>query len=220
MIVRLGKAIFGLICLFILALTLREVWPSMLSDSPAWLAGLFGQQRTLSGAKIGIIAGHRGFDSGAVCPDGLTEASVNLWVAERVVTGLEKRGATVLLLDEYDIRLDGFHADALVSIHADSCEVNLTGFKVAGSEVGPPQSDALADCLWEAYAPATGLPRNADTITEDMRSYHAFRRVSENTPAAIIEIGFLGTDGRLLRRSPERPAAGIIAALECFLNAE
>jgi len=33
--------------------------------------------RGIAGRHIGIVAGHDGNDSGAVCPDGLTEAEVN-----------------------------------------------------------------------------------------------------------------------------------------------
>src|SRR5512134_2550849 len=43
---------------------------------------------------IGVVAGHSGpqNDPGAVCPDGLTEASVNLDVANRVKAILEQAG--------------------------------------------------------------------------------------------------------------------------------
>ena len=47
--------------------------------------------------RIGLVAGHFGNDSGAVCADGLTEAAVNKDIADRVVTIL--RGQT---LDELE----------------------------------------------------------------------------------------------------------------------
>src|SRR6185369_15426047 len=46
--------------------------------------------------KIGIVSGHRGPqvppDPGAVCPDGLTEASITFAVAQQVVLNLRSHG--------------------------------------------------------------------------------------------------------------------------------
>jgi hypothetical protein len=70
---------------------------------------------------IGIVAGHSGNDSGAVCDDGLTEASINANVANLVRDILVRQGYKVDLLQEFDPRLAGYKALALVSIHADSC---------------------------------------------------------------------------------------------------
>jgi N-acetylmuramoyl-L-alanine amidase len=82
--------------------------------------------------RIGLIAGHQGSDSGSVCDDGLTEAEVNENIASKVFADLQRRGIRTELLQEFDPRLDGYSATALVSIHADSCTyVNelATGFK-------------------------------------------------------------------------------------------
>ena len=198
------------------------IWSSARAGQwPAWLQLIFGPPQTLTGRRIGIVAGHSGHDSGAVCPDGLTEASVNAAVAQAVVADLRSRGATVDLLQEFDARLRGYAADAFVSIHADSCGVDLSGFKVAtldaGGLVSSRAADRLAACLWERYEAATGLPRHPDTITYDMRGYHAFREIAASTPAAIIEIGFLKTDRELLTRRTERVAGGIVAGVACFL---
>ena len=174
-------------------------------------------EQTLLDKHIGIVAGHSGNDSGAVCPDGLTEAEVNRTVAEAVVRDLRRRGATVDLLQEFDDRLTGYRADAFISIHVDSCEVDLSGFKVASLEGGNEASAQLVTCLWDRYDEATRLPRHPDTITFDMRQYHAFREISPDTPAAIIETGFLGKDRTLLTKHPDRVAAGIVGGIECFL---
>lgn len=167
---------------------------------------------------IGIVAGHSGNDSGAVCPDGLTEAQVNQAVAEAVARVLRKRGETVDLLQEFDRRLRGYRADAFVSIHADSCEVDLSGYKVASLEGGSDASQRLADCLWERYGAVTSLPQHPATITYDMSRYHAFREISSETPAAIIEIGFLKGDREILEKEPGRAAEGIVAGIDCFLQ--
>ena len=55
--------------------------------------------------KIGIVVGHRGHDSGAVCANGLTELEINSNVATYVQQKLIKQGYEVDLLDEYDARL-------------------------------------------------------------------------------------------------------------------
>lgn len=186
------------------------------------LAQLWRPLLPLAGRQIGIVAGHSGNDAGAVCPDGLTEAQVNMAVAEAVVRELRARGATVDLLAEFDERLPGYRGDAFVSIHADSCAVELSGYKVASLATNEPatgaESGRLADCLWRAYGDATGLARHPDTITYDMSRYHAFREIAPTTPAAIIEIGFLKADRELLTRHPDRVAAGIVAGITCFLE--
>jgi N-acetylmuramoyl-L-alanine amidase len=189
---------------------------------PTFLPKLFGPLFPLAGRQIGIVAGHHGNDAGAVCPDGLTEAQVNLTIAQVVVAELRARGATVDLLAEFDERLPGYRAAAFVSIHADSCQVDLSGYKVARLEIGELASrltsTRLADCLWQEYERATGLPRHPNTVTFDMTRYHAFREIAPTTPAAIIEVGFLKADRGLLTQQPERAAAGIVSGIECFLK--
>jgi N-acetylmuramoyl-L-alanine amidase len=195
------------------------VWNSTgVGGGPVAVLRQLGLPGTGSPLHIGIVAGHSGNDSGAVCPDGLTEAQVNQAVAEAVVRALKRRGATVDLLQEFDRRLDGYRADAFVSIHADSCEVDLSGYKVASLEGGSDASERLTECLWERYGAITLLPPHPSTITYDMSRYHAFREISPATPAAIIEIGFLKGDRKLLEKAPGRVAEGIVAGLDCFLQ--
>lgn len=183
---------------------------------PNWLQFLFAGGTT-GGLDVALIAGHKGNDSGAVCEDGLTEAEINLEVARLVVNGLEREGVRVAIMDEFDRGLRGLEADALVSIHADSCRSDFSGYKVASEEGGTAQSERLADCLWDEYEEATGLPRHYTTITKDMTNYHAFREISVKTPAAIIELGFLNADRELLTEEPERAAEGIVNGILCFL---
>ena len=184
---------------------------------PEWLRFLFGPPLPLAGVRVGIVAGHHGNDSGAVCPDGLTEAEVNLRIAESVAERLRAQGVRVDVLDEFDRRLRGYRADAFVSIHADSCAVDLTGFKVASQEGGSDTSQRLAACLWDRYEAETGLPRHVDTITNDMLRYHAFREIASTTPAAIIETGFLSGDRIFLTEHADQAAAGIVQGVTCFL---
>jgi N-acetylmuramoyl-L-alanine amidase len=63
--------------------------------------------------RIGIVAGHWGNDSGAVCADGLTEEKVNLRIATLVQQYLIAEGYEVDLLQEFDKRyaaLSGINA--------------------------------------------------------------------------------------------------------------
>jgi N-acetylmuramoyl-L-alanine amidase len=174
---------------------------------------------------IGIIAGHWGNDAGAVCEDGLTEASVNLDIARRVEDRLRQSGYQVDLLEEFDDRLTGYRADVLLSIHADSCEyVNdeATGFKVASAaqRSGLAEDTRLVDCLTRRYARRTGLPFHAGSITYDMTGYHGFREIAPDTPAAIIETGFLYLDRDVLTGDADTIAEGIVEGLRCFLEDE
>jgi N-acetylmuramoyl-L-alanine amidase len=172
---------------------------------------------------VGIVAGHHGpeNDPGAVCEDGLQEADVNLRVAEQVVAALSRRGFQAELLEEFDERLLGYRAEALLAIHADSCIAGeATGFKVArvlGSAI-PEVEDALVSCLRKEYGRITGLAYHEQTITPDMHAYHAFLEIDPRTPGAIIEMGFLGADKDLLVNHPEKVAEGVFAGLVCFLE--
>jgi N-acetylmuramoyl-L-alanine amidase len=218
---RARLVLLFIIILLVGIMVLRSWQDARAGEGPLWLQRLAVAQ-TLAGRHIGVVAGHSGNDSGTVCLDGLTEASVNLRVAQLVVQGLQQRGATVDLLQEFDPRLAGYQADAFISIHTDSCKVDITftGYKVASLEGGSDASAQFVSCLWQTYGAATGLPTHEATITSDMRGYHAFHEIAPDTPAAIIEIGFLNADRQLLTEHPERPAEGIIAGFECFLSAK
>ncbi|MFZ5819424.1 MAG: N-acetylmuramoyl-L-alanine amidase family protein [Chloroflexota bacterium] len=180
--------------------------------------------------RIGIVAGHAGNDSGAVCYDDegnptLTEAEVNLDIASRVQKALSAEGYQVDLLNEFDTRLNGYRAVALVSIHNDSCDYindQATGFKVAAALNTHDFNRAtrLTECLRDRYQAATGLTFHAGSITGDMREYHAFSEINPNTIAAIIETGFLNLDQELLVEEPDKVADGVVRGILCFVRNE
>jgi N-acetylmuramoyl-L-alanine amidase len=180
--------------------------------------------------RIGIVAGHSGNDSGAVCHDGngevtLTEADVNLEIAALVQEQLTQRGYEVDLLREFDTRLNGYRALAIVSIHNDSCEyVNdeATGFKVAAAlnTNDLNRANRLTACLVDRYQGITNMTFHAGSITGDMREYHAFREIDPSTVAAIIETGFLNLDREMLTKHTDRVAAGVAEGILCFANNE
>lgn len=180
---------------------------------------------TATSRRIGIVSGHRGNDTGTICADGLTEAEVNFDHAIRVATALRTRGYVVDVLDEFDPRLKNYTASALLSIHADSCDyINelATGFKAARvlDSTVPIDEDRLVGCIRARYGAATGLRFNANTITFDMTKYHAFYEIAPQTPAAIIETGFMNLDRATLTKRADTVARGIVDGLVCFLNRE
>lgn len=174
--------------------------------------------------RIGIVAGHWGFDSGATCPDGLREVDLNLKVATLTQQILLDEGYTVDLLQEFDSRLEDYLALALISIHADSCDYindQATGFKVAATlgNSRPDRTARLTSCINDRYQTATNLPVHG-SITNDMTYYHAFKEVNADTPAVIIETGFMNLDRRILTEEPDRIADGIAAGVLCYLRNE
>jgi N-acetylmuramoyl-L-alanine amidase len=180
--------------------------------------------------RIGIVAGHSGNDSGAVCMDGngnvtLTEADVNLKIAAMVQEQLTQKGYQVDLLREFDTRLNGYRALAIVSIHNDSCDYindEATGFKVAAAlnTNDLNRANRLTACLVDRYQNVTNLTFHAGSITGDMREYHAFREIDPNTVAAIIETGFLNLDREILTKHTDRIAEGVVEGILCFANNE
>jgi len=173
--------------------------------------------------KVGVVAGHWRSDAGAVCDDGLQEATINLDVAARVVAILQHEGFDVDLLPEFADELSGYQADAFVSIHADSCNVpEASGFKVArvAASAIPEEEDRLVNCLIENYAAASGLAIHQNSITYDMTLYHAFNEIDPETPGAIIELGFMAADREMLTDGSFRLAQGIAKGISCFLEGE
>lgn len=180
--------------------------------------------------RIGIVSGHRGNDSGAVCVDStgavtLTEADVNYKIATLVQQKLNDRGYQVDLLNEFDTRLNGYRAVAIVSIHNDSCQFindQATGFKVASALTtrDANRANRLLSCLVDRYHTATGLPFHQGSITPDMTSYHAFDEIDPNTVAAIIETGFLYLDREILTQHTDQVADGVVNGILCYVNNE
>ncbi len=175
--------------------------------------------------RIGIVSGHMGNDSGAVCADGLEEKDVNYKIASLVQKLLKEDGYEVDLLEEFDKRLTGYTALALVSIHNDSCNfinTEATGFKVAPSQSSPqPQkAERLTACLIDRYHTDTGMNFHANSITTDMTKYHAFDEINNNTAAAIIETGFLNLDRDFLVNHTDKVAQGIRDGILCYIRNE
>ena len=177
--------------------------------------------------RVGLVVGHWGHDTGAICAESLggdREVDINYTIADLTRQYLQTEGVDVDLLKEFDDYLDGYQSNALISIHADTCEYIPelgTGFKIAeaADNKRPEQAARLMACLQNRYAAATGL-RYDHRITPDMTSYHAFGEIDPNTPAVIIETGFMNQDRELLTKNPSLVARGIAAGIMCHLNRE
>ena len=174
--------------------------------------------------RIGIVSGHWNNDAGSVCPNGLKEADVNLTIASLVQQKLTKEGFQVDLLEEFDSRLTQYQAIALVSIHSDTCEYlndSATGFKIAAAleSAYPEKTDRLTACMIDRYAATTGLTYRIGN-TNDMTYYHAFTEVNTETPAVIIEAGYLNLDQQILTTRPDLIADGIVNGLLCYIRNE
>jgi len=174
---------------------------------------------------VALVAGHSGgADTGAICPDGLREVDVTTDVAKRAKMLLELRGYRVDILAEFDSRLNATKRDyaprAFLAIHVDSCVYYASGYKVAraSNSAVPHEDDRLARCVSKTYAAATQLPLHEGSITTDMTQYHALNEIDAKSPAAIIELGFLGSDKDLLTNKRDMIALGIMNGIDLFLK--
>lgn len=241
----LVRTLVVIIAAAVLVSTIFSLWTRPTFFSEEFRAGLNQVQATqrvvniqptplptdIHQVRIGIIAGHSGapqdptfdVDPGAVCPDGLTELSINEEVARKVVEALQRDRYNVDLMEEFDPRLENYHADALVSIHTNDCSdygAAGTGYNAASAAARQSTRGAderLLSCLIEQYGATTGLPRHYG-ITIDMTDYHTFGEVSIDTPTAIIELGYMLNDRAILTGSPELLAQGIANGIRCFLR--
>lgn len=155
----------------------------------------------------------------------LTEAEVNLAIAQAVTRQLQAAGIIVDLLPA--TVPPGYDADAFVAIHADDGGgTTASGWKIASPWRSSDASRRLRDDIARTYADATGLPLDRYGVSYNMRGYYGFswtrfeHAIAPTTPAAIIETGFLtsATDRKIIVDDPERTARGISAGIISFLG--
>jgi hypothetical protein len=186
--------------------------------------------------RVGIQAGHWQIDqlpdeqrrlrtdTGAVWR-GLTETSVNLEIARRVVRQLREVGVSAELLPA--TVPPGYDADAFVAVHADDGGGPVpSGWKISTPWRASGASRLLRDEIARTYAQTSGLPEDRYGISFNMRGYYGFswyrfeHAVAPSTPAAIIETGFLtsATDRAVIADDPERTASGISQGVIAYLG--
>lgn len=228
------KGLFSVGLIAVIAATLFTAWPATGVGAGNPSAGENAdpavsplEQDQDDNYHIGLVVGHWGHDVGAICPESLgghREVDINYTISDLTRQYLQAEGIQVELLKEFDDQLEDFQANALISVHADTCEYIPdfgSGFKIAETVENkrPEQAARLLACLENRYAAATGLAKDT-RLTEDMTLYHAFNEISEDTPGVIIETGFMNQDRELLTKHPERAARGITEGILCYLNRE
>ena len=82
------------------------------------------------------------------------------------------------------------------------------------------RAQRLNACLVDRYERITGMIFHANSITGDMREYHAFSEIDPNTITAIIETGFLNLDREILTERTDLVAEGVTQGILCFMNNE
>ncbi len=158
---------------------------------------------------------------------GRTEVDLNLDVAKRVVALLRASGVVVDLLPA--TVPTGYSADAFVAIHADgNSSPAARGFKISTRwrSVVAVQDARLMETLTSEYRLATDLPEDG-SVTRNMRGYYAYSpwrlnyRVSNYTPAAIVEVGFMtnASDRAVMFNRTQQVASSIAAGVTAFLKA-
>ncbi len=153
------------------------------------------------------------------------EVSISATVAKEVARLLQAEGIEIDLLPA--TVPSEYLADAFVSLHADwSKDKNIRGFKIAGSDFDKSgASEKLADSIKNFYQDIIGLPWH-NFITPGMKQYYAFNyesfehSISPQTPAAIIELGFLTNkqDYEFLQNNPQKVAKAITQGILDFLK--
>jgi len=154
----------------------------------------------LSGKKILLDPGHGGKDPGCTSYSGKYEKNLNLEVATKLKSKLETLGATVYMTRTNDTYInniargrmaDSLGADILLSIHHNSLGTTkpdyfgLSTYYNTINYKDPRSGYDLAEALYLNAITLNGVYR--DGIYD--RNYQVLRET--NTPAALIEIGFM-----------------------------
>ena len=156
---------------------------------------------------------------------GIREVDLNVDISFRVAEYLKSWGNEAYVLPS--TVPPGYRADAFISIHGDgNTNTSARGYKVATYYRDWVASDMLVQELTDEYGKQTGLPLDW-RITANMRGYYAFNSVlyehtiAEETPGAIIEIGFLSnpTDRAFLLSQRDLVARAIALGVARFLGA-
>ena len=154
----------------------------------------------------------------------LTETEINFAVSERIFRLLLQQGYDAELLEEFDPRLENYQGAALISIHANDCSDYgefVSGYLISFAESRPQQGPdlQLQECVSQYYAEASQLPRRFG-FTRDVTDYHVFRQISPNTPAVILELGFMRGDQDFLITQSDTMAQAVVDGVICFLTGE
>jgi N-acetylmuramoyl-L-alanine amidase len=172
-----------------------------------------------------VDAGHGGNDPGTISAGGLHEKDINLQVALRVATLLERNGVGVVLTrrddryPELEERADIANrrsTDLFVSIHADSNpDRSRRGFTLFVARSASPQARQAAEGIEHAMA-ATGCDSHG------IREADYKVLVNTDCPAVLVELGHLSNTQDAARlRDPawqNRLAQAIVSGILDYLR--
>lgn len=162
--------------------------------------------------------------TGAVA-GGVREVDLNIDIAHRIAEYLRSWGNEAYVLPA--TVPPSYRADAFVAIHSDGhANREARGFKVATYWRDWVATDTLVREIVDEYGRQTGLPEDW-RITTNMRGYYAFNSglyehtIAEETPGAIIEMGFLSNaiDRRFMIGNRDLVARAIAQGIARFLAA-
>ena len=184
----------------------------------------------VTGAHIVIDPGHGGTETGAIGPTGLTEAEVNLDIANRAARILADRGASVVLTRSSDVRVTlqsraalatALRPLAFVSIHHNAVPRGTSDQPAPElyHHLADPESKRLAGLMWEEYqqaftpfAPVWAAgdqpgARARQSVTSGDDFYGVLRR-SQGVPGVLSEAAFISepAEEALLRTEEFRQA--------------
>lgn len=187
----------------------------------------------LRSVDVMLDPGHGGDEEGAVAESGLTEASINLRVAQRTAALLTDREISVALTRTGDYRMpivqranlaDALEAKALVSIHHNTpraaestipgTEVYVQSTSVEARRLGGLVYEQVVaelaqfDISWVARTDA-GVLNVLNDAGED--AYGINRRPT--TPSALIEVGYLANPEEAALFASDEYVATVSAAL-------
>ncbi len=180
---------------------------------------------TPRGTHVAIDPGHGGRDPGTTSIYGTYEKDLNLTVAHKIVSDLQRRGLTVTMTrqrdryPELESRADmanRCNVDLFVSIHADSApNPDARGFTLYVAEAASSEALRAARAIAQAMA-TTGL----DSRGVRRNNYRVL--VQTRSPAVLIELGYLSNAqdcARLLNDAfQDRLAAAIASGIADYLR--
>lgn len=196
-------------------------------------------------AAVVIDAGHGGYDPGAVGPNGLTEAALNLSVARFAAEALERKGYTVVLTRASDhgmtlanrarLAVD-LNAQVSVSVHhnAGAVTTNSEPGTEAYYQVGSEASMRLGGLIYEETVealsryPLTWVDIPGTAVTWRTRSngddYFAMVRLPKPVPTVLAELAYISSDAEaaLLADPDVQRAEGeaVARAVDRFLGTD
>ncbi|MCX7970798.1 MAG: N-acetylmuramoyl-L-alanine amidase [Negativicutes bacterium] len=166
-----------------------------------------GVSKAVKGQRIVVDPGHGGSDCGAIGPDGIREADVNLAVGLKVVELLRDAGGDVRLTRTADVDVcrpgasdseelaarvavaNNWPAAVFVSVHCDA--VDRAGANGQGTFYYPKQTDdlILANSLCDSLDDLLGLSNRGGREA----GFYVLRHTA--MPAALVEMAFISNPG-------------------------